>query len=210
MPCAAHDGDHGIPGRHGADRRCACAPHALPRAATTARRRARRSSPRRWPRTPAPRHRGARQRPPTSARRRVPRRPRRALRSGRVDRRRATSCSRSPDKRPGHRHVDRHGRHSPGVRPARRLPLRAEVGEWPEGGPGHVIREIAEQRHGRSQTLVGDPLQHRCAVGRQLDEHDVGLDLLEGAEHGPSRARAHGAGCREDAAADQPSSRQAA
>ena len=91
--------------------------------------------------------------------------------------------------RPAHRHVDRHRRDAVPERPADRLPLGAELGERPERGLRHVGRDVAEQRHRRHEPVVGDPAQQRLGVGRQLDEHRVGPDLVERREHRPRRPR---------------------
>ena len=88
---------------------------------------------------------------------------------------------------PGHRHVDRRHGDVPGVGPTCRLPFRTEVGQRPERRPRHVARQVAEQRHGWAEPVVGHPRQHCGTVRRKLDENGVGSQLVEGTQHGSCR-----------------------
>ncbi len=42
-----------------------------------------------------------------------------------------------------------------------------------------MVDDVTEQGDGRDELLVADPRQGRCRLGRRLDEHDVGLQLVE-------------------------------
>ena len=77
-----------------------------------------------------------------------------------------------------------------GERPAHRLPLRAELGERREHGALGLGDDVAEQGDRRHEAGVADPAQRAVGIGRRLDEHDVGLQLVERAHHRARRARA--------------------
>ena len=77
-----------------------------------------------------------------------------------------------------------------------RLPLRAELGERREDGPLGLGDDVAEQGHRRHELGVADPAQRAVGVGRQLDQHDVGLQLVEGPHAPTAPTRARGGGCR--------------
>ena len=166
----------------------ACAPHAGRRRRTCSCRRAPRPSPRRRRRTPARRRRGAPPRRPTSVRRRARPPPRPARRAGRR-RPRTRRSSSLVGQCPTGGCVDRSNRPVVGQGPADRLPFRAELGERPERGPRHVGRQVAEQGDGGPQARVTDPPQQRRGIGRQLDEHDRRVELVEGAHDRARRPR---------------------
>ena len=42
-----------------------------------------------------------------------------------------------------------------------------------------MVDDVTEQGDGRDELLITDPRQGRCRLGRRLDEHDVGLQLVE-------------------------------
>ena len=74
--------------------------------------------------------------------------------------------------------------------PAQRDPLRREGREGVEDGARRLGRVVGQQRDRRLHVLVRGKGQQRPGVGWPLDEHGVGLQLLERGRDGPRRAGA--------------------
>ena len=66
-----------------------------------------------------------------------------------------------------------------GVGPGDGLPFGAERRQRCERRPVRMVDDVTEQRDRRDELFIADPRQRRRRLGRRLDEHDVGLQLVE-------------------------------
>ncbi len=72
--------------------------------------------------------------------------------------------------------------------PDHRLPLRRVHRVRPEGGDLRLVPRIGQQRQRRLHALRRHPADQRIGIGRTLDQHRVGLVLLQRGQQRPRRA----------------------